>query len=378
MKYARLKKTDIPTWIKFLKTRGKVYAPHRKENLFTFRQAGDARDIALEYIPTILPPKKYYLPQKERLFNFTVRPFRTAKAIREFEETILFAVHTCDIAGIQCMDVIFRDSPEDPNYLNRKEKTAVIGIECLMPCDKYASCASVGNHLPRGGYDLMMTDTGSSFIIHVNSEKGERFVSGVNYIKEAREEDIRGLEAVREEKKKMFKEEFNAPLSEIYETFSARESFDSPVWENVGARCVACGNCTAVCPTCYCFDVADEMELSLNEGVRYRVWNYCQMDDFAKVAGGEDFRKGRPARQRHRYYRKFKYPVDKYNRYFCTGCGRCSRACMADIILIETVNSLCDPANAPKYIGSVKNKPEVHPEDCERSEAGRRICKGEK
>ena len=64
------------------------------------------------------------------------------------------------------------------------------------------------------------------------------------------------------------------------------------------------------------------------------------MDDFAKVAGGEDFRKGRDARQRHRYYRKFKYPVDKFNRYFCTGCGRCTRTCMADINLIDTVNAL--------------------------------------
>ena len=57
------------------------------------------------------------------------------------------------------------------------------------------------------------------------------------------------------------------------------------MWEDVGKRCVACGNCTAVCPTCYCFDVLDDMDLSLNEGLRYRIWNSCQMDDFAQVAG---------------------------------------------------------------------------------------------
>lgn len=66
------------------------------------------------------------------------------------------------------------------------------------------------------------------------------------------------------------------------------------------------------------------------------------MDDFAKVATGEDFRPGRDGRQRHRYYRKFKYPVTKYNKYFCTGCGRCTRTCMAKISLIETVNALLD------------------------------------
>ncbi|PIQ88498.1 MAG: hypothetical protein COV72_08020 [Candidatus Omnitrophica bacterium CG11_big_fil_rev_8_21_14_0_20_42_13] len=108
----------------------------------------------------------------------------------------------------------------------------------------------------------------------------------------------------------------------------------------MGKRCVGCGNCTAVCPTCYCFDVLDELDFNLNDGLRYRIWNSCQMDDFARVSGGEDFRPGRDARQRHRYYRKFKYPVDKFNRYFCTGCGRCSRTCMAEINLIETVNDL--------------------------------------
>ena len=57
---------------------------------------------------------------------------------------------------------------------------------------------------------------------------------------------------------------------------------EHPRWDEVAARCLACGNCTAVCPTCYCFDVVDEVSLNLNDGDRYRVWNYCQMDDFAK------------------------------------------------------------------------------------------------
>ncbi len=359
MKYASLKKEDLNKWLEHLKKKARLYAPRKKENLFVFRPVKNVKDVCLEYMPTILPPKKYYFPQKEKLLKFTVNPFKTAKAIAEFEEYILFAVHTCDIAGIQCMDVIFREGPEDPNYLNRKEKMTIVGMECFKPCDKYANCVSMGNHVPRGGYDLMMVDIGKSFIIHINSQKGERLIADLSYIKGANENDMRKLEEKRQEKKKIFKEELNAPLPKVYEAFSSQGSFDSPLWDEVGRRCVACGNCTAVCPTCYCFDVADEMELSFNEGTRFRIWNYCQMDDFARVAGGEDFRKGRPARQRHRYYRKFKYPVDKYNRYFCVGCGRCSRTCMADIILIETVNALLDPENAASYVGSVKNRPEV-------------------
>lgn len=342
MKYASLKKTNLNHWLEHLKKKAKLYAPRKKENLFVFRPVKEVEEVCLEYIPTILPPKKYYFPQKEKLFKFSVEPFKTAKAIDKFEDFILFGVHTCDIAGIQCMDVVFRDAPEDPNYLNRKDRMAIIGIECLKYCDKYANCTSMGNHVPRGGYDLMMVDLGEKFIIHINSEKGEKLVAGLDYIKEAAEADMNLLERAREAKKKVFKEEFTGPLPKVYDIFD--KSFASAVWKDVGRRCVACGNCTAVCPTCYCFDTHDDLELSLNEGIRYRIWNSCQMDDFAKVAGGEDFRKGRDSRQRHRYYRKFKYPVDKFNRYFCTGCGRCTRTCMADISLIETVNSLLSEA----------------------------------
>jgi sulfhydrogenase subunit beta (sulfur reductase) len=75
-------------------------------------------------------------------------------------------------------------------------------------------------------------------------------------------------------------------------------------------------------------------------GNRKRIWDSCQLEEFAEVAGGENFRKERASRQRHRFYRKFNYPVKKYNKMFCTGCGRCTRSCVADISLIETVNDL--------------------------------------
>jgi sulfhydrogenase subunit beta (sulfur reductase) len=100
------------------------------------------------------------------------------------------------------MDVIFRESPEDPNYLNRKDKMIIIGIECLEYCDKYASCASMGNHIPRGGYDLMLVDLGEKFILHINSEKGERLIHGVTYIREADEEKMR-YRVLREVRTKM-------------------------------------------------------------------------------------------------------------------------------------------------------------------------------
>ncbi len=338
MKYAAIKKTDLEKWIRHLQKKARFYAPKKKENLYVFRPIKDVSEICLDYIPTILPPKKYYFPQKEKLVKFDTKTLKEERALKDPEEFILFAVHTCDIAGIQCMDAVFRESPVDPYYLNRKDRMTIIGLECMKYCDSHASCASMGNHLPRGGYDLMLTDIGSSYIIHVNSEKGEALIKGLSYIKEADSQDMETLDRAREEKSRVFREELHAPISKVYEAFD--KGFNAKVWEDTGKRCVGCGNCTSVCPTCYCFDVEDEMSLGLNSGIRYRIWNSCQMEAFAKVAGGHDFRKGRDSRQRHRYYRKFKYPVDKFNRYFCTGCGRCTRACMAGIDLKETVNAL--------------------------------------
>ena len=340
MKYGIIKKSDLKVWFDSLKQKGKIYGPKRKENSFVFRPVKEFDEMSLVYIPTILPPKKYYFPQKEFLFKFKIDPFKTAKAIDSFEEFILFGVHTCDIAGIQCMDVIFNDKPADPNYLNRKEKMTIIGIECMDYCDKYASCTAVGTHVYKGGYDIMLTDIGEEYAMHINSEKGEKLVQGKKYIREMDENDMQRLKKARDEKLKKFHNEFTGSLNEVDQAFD--KGFFSPVWQDLGRRCVGCTNCTAVCPTCYCFDVVDEVSLNLNDGDRYRIWNYCQMDDFARVATGEDFRNGRDARQRHRYFRKFKYSVLKYNKYFCTGCGRCTRTCMAKISLVETVNSLLE------------------------------------
>ena len=339
MKYAVIDKKDMERWFNFLKARSKVYGPKKKENAFVFSQIEEFGEMSLLYKPTILPPKKYYFPQKEALLDFKVKAGTTAEPAVQPEDTILFAVHTCDIAGIQCLDAAFSEKPEDPYYLKRKEKIAIIGIECLDYCDEYASCAAMDTHVYKGGYDIMLTDLGESYAMHINSQKGDDLIK-VPYIKLIGEEDRLKLKETIEHKLKNFHNEFDGELKEVDEAFE--KGFFSPVWKDVGKRCVGCTNCTAVCPTCYCFDVEDDMSLNLEDGTRYRVWSYCQMDDFAKVAAGEDFRSGRDARQRHRYFRKFKYSVLKFNKYFCTGCGRCTRVCMAKINLVETVNSLLE------------------------------------
>lgn len=307
---------------------------------YAFEEVTSGKQVSLDYIPTILPPKKYFMPQYETLATYDLSQGQQMQPIVECEKMVLFGVHTCDLAGIQCLNMVFNDRPKDLNYLIRKKEITIIGYECNDYCDEYASCRLVHNHTPNGGYDLFFTDIGDRYMVHINTQAGEAIIEEAKLFKSATEKDLKALEDIREKKRKIFANEVPVVHERIPELFS--KSYNSKVWEELGEKCLACGNCTNVCPTCYCFDVIDEPELDLKTGKRYRRWDSCQNETFAQVAGGESFREERAGRQRHRYYRKFKYPMDKYSRLFCTGCGRCSRTCMAKINLKETLTKLVE------------------------------------
>jgi sulfhydrogenase subunit beta (sulfur reductase) len=336
--YKILPKKDLDTFVSSLSKKRKVAAPVKKGlKSFAFEEVTSASDIVLKYIPTILPPKKYFMPQSERLAEYD-KAKGDWQAVLEYEDVVVFGVHTCDLSGIQCLNMVFSDKPKDINYIARKNKIAIIGLECNDYCDEYASCGVMDNHLPNGGYDLFFTELSDSYMVHINTLLGEEIVNETGVFKAPLPKDKEELDAIRAQKRKIFKDEINVKHKNLKPLFD--KSFEAKVWQDLDKRCVACGNCTNVCPTCYCFDVRDEINLDLNTGYRYRVWDSCQNEEFAKVAGNENFREERGSRQRHRYMRKFKYPVERYSRYFCTGCGRCSRTCMAGIDLKETINEL--------------------------------------
>lgn len=339
MKYVTLKHERLRDFVSHLAGRQTVVAPVDKGNRnYSFEPVTSGQEVAIDYIPTILPPKKYFMPQYETLLEYDVTKGQHMQAVVEYENMVLFGVHTCDIAGIQCLNAVFADRPKDLNYLIRKSKITLVGLECNRYCDEYASCALMNNEVPNGGYDLFFTDLGDRYIGHVNTYAGDTLVEGAKMFAEATPHDLEELEELRQRKREIFKDEVPIDLDDIPRLFD--RSLKSNIWKDIGARCLACGNCTNVCPTCYCFDVVDEPSLDLKTGRRIRVWDSCQNERFAKVAGGESFRKERSNRKKHRFFRKFRYPVDRFGKFFCTGCGRCSRTCMAKINLKETLAQL--------------------------------------
>lgn len=311
--------------------------PVRKGEQYVFAPLASADDLELDYVSTLLPPKKYLFPPQETLLRFTLGNPPQLEAVVEAPPHTIVGVHPCDLRGIWGLDQTFGDDHVDTNYCARRQATTLIGVDCLP--DEHCFCTSVGTHLPEAGtFDLFLTDIGPAYTAEVGTERGRALLERHAKTREATGADLALLQERRHEKEALVTAHFDADVHTLPLLFETLQK--SPVWEEQGAKCLSCGNCNLVCPTCYCFDVGDLMQLNLADGERVRQWDGCLLADFAVVAGGHNFRPEARGRLRHRYYRKFQYLMTKYGRSFCTGCGRCSRACLVHINPPDTINAL--------------------------------------
>jgi ferredoxin len=316
----------------------RVVGPLAKGNKFAFGQIQDPADLQLGYNTSILPPKKYLQPQEERLMTFNRSGKTTVETVIEAEPTVIMGVHTCDLHALNVLDSAFTDDYPDAHYLRRRNQTLFVGIECLEPCDEHSFCKSMDSLTVSGGYDLHLTDIGEAFAVDVGTEAGQELLDKFAEARTATDADMQQLNKALGAKWPRFPYKLDFDVGELAALMS--QSYNSPVWVELGEKCLACGQCTLVCPTCYCFDVYDEVDLSLQDGERRRRWDSCQLDEFAEVAGGENFREHQASRLRHRFMRKGRYLIEKFNELGCVGCGRCARSCLVDISPVTVFNDL--------------------------------------
>ncbi len=327
-----------------------VVAPvSRGYDRFSYREVKDASTLEVDgYIPTLNPPKKYFLPPEEVLVEFaTEDEASVASGARVRAEPridacarVLLGVRTCDLKAIRQSDEAYKDTFEDDNYFARRNRATLIGLTCLEPCDEHAFCAAMGANDVEEGFDLLLTDWGDDWIVSVGSERGDDLLETLQ--SRAVTEDDRARWEVLQGKR----EEAFAPSAEkIVPDLDALpdlvgDSEDSAVWIENGDLCLGCGRCNLVCPTCFCFDVQDDVSLGLSSGERKRRWDGCTLLEFALVAGDENFRSDRKDRLRHKLYHKTRSTFDRYGEVFCTGCARCFRTCLVDIYHPEMYNAL--------------------------------------
>lgn len=331
-----LTKEDLSGLVKEMMKTHNVVAPVRKETRFDFCKIEKFEDIRLDYDTTILPPKKFLTPPVETLLKFK-RSENKAEPVFDTTPLVLFGLHPCDIKAIKHLDQAFTENNNyDRHYLSKREKTIIVGLEC-HPYD-YCFCSSVGSTFAKDGFDIMLTPAGDSYYAEVGTQKGEEILKKIS-AKSASESDSKKAEAFRAEKEKKIVRKFNKVNATTVKDLM-QKSWDHKHWKELEERCLACGSCNLVCPTCFCFDVQDDVSLNLNDGERKRLWDGCMLVDFAKVGSGENFREHRSQRIRHRINRKLNYLHDRFNSPTCVGCGRCVRACTVKIDPVEIVNEL--------------------------------------
>jgi NAD(P)H-flavin reductase len=298
-------------------------------NAFVFGPLNTADELRLDYDVTILPPKKYFFPQWEQLFTYELSGSKTVTPCDTADPLILVGVHPYDIAAVLQMDEVFKETKSDPYYRKKREASTIIGVN-MQKASPWCFAGSMGCAVIDAGYDVMLTDIGTAYTVEIGSKKGETLMSMYAHLGDIEDSHIEMMEHKKGEISKMFKEHLDVSPEYIPDLLN-KNYHNIKFWKSHAEPCYSCGSCVMVCPTCYCFDVTDTVDLSLTTGQRVRTWDGCLLEDFAAVATGENFRRSQSDRYKHRYYKKGKYLFDRFGFVSCVGCGRCSSACLVDI-----------------------------------------------
>jgi ferredoxin len=320
---------------------GRVIGVKARGNKFIFDGLDSAEELRLDQDVTVLPPKKYFLPATESMLRYRLKEF-SVQEVFDATPLIIIGIHPYDLVALEQMDVVLKETNPDYRYLRRREEAILIGVN-MQKVSPHAFAGSMGTATTDHGFDLMLTDLGDRYAIEVGSEKGQKLLENYANATSASPETIAKVRSAETEILSKFERRINFSPKELPELLE--KNYNNELWSEKAKKCLKCGSCNLVCPTCYCFDVQDVPDLNLKGGERVRKWDGCLLEDFAKVATGENFRSDMAGRYRHRFMRKGKYIHDKFGFIACVGCGRCSSACLPDIAdPTDVFNSLKEAA----------------------------------
>jgi len=306
-------------------------------------------DLTFDYC--VYSPKGFLFPACDTLFAFKREggDFSITPNLDE-RPTALVGVHPCDIHAVQLLDRVFEQEYRDEHYLARRANTLIVGIDCPRPCTEGVFCKDMQANEATEGFDVMLcplaggdrsaADDDRRYAVVFGSEAGREWLLYSRRCATPSAADERAFEQYQRGKDAAFELALATRFDELPALLG--RSYDSLLWEATARRCYSCGSCNLSCPTCYCFDICDENDLTPGVGRRRREWDGCQLDSFAVVAGGHNFRPTAASRLRHRIYRKAKWVQERSGLPGCVGCARCDRACTAKISSVEIYNQLAE------------------------------------
>jgi sulfhydrogenase subunit beta (sulfur reductase) len=284
--------------------------------------------------------KQFLLPARVRLWQARRRDdgFEVEEEPVADAPLAMIGIRACELHGIAIQDrVLLGGRYADRDYAARREGAFVVAVNCFEPGGT-CFCVSMGTG-PKvdAGYDLALTeilDGEHRFLVEVGSERGAEVLSELHFrAAEPADVDAAGA-AVAGAAERMGRQLDTTDIRDLL-----ARNLDNERWDDVASRCLTCGNCTLVCPTCFCTSVEDVTDLTGEHAERTRSWDSCFSVDYSYIHGGSI----RPAGQsRYRQWLRHKFGTwhDQFDSSGCVGCGRCITWCPVGIDVTEELTAI--------------------------------------
>jgi sulfhydrogenase subunit beta (sulfur reductase) len=285
--------------------------------------------------------KQFLLPPRELIWQARHGggAFQVIPRQEEVPRFAFIGVHPCDLSAIAVQDKVYLEGKfVEPTYRRRRANALIVAVNCSQPCGT-GFCVSMGTG-PKAtsGFDLALTEVLKGgqhyFLAEVGTPIGAEILGEVPHKAAAAEAQAAAEKAVQDAAQKLCRALDTNGLKDLL-----YRSYDHSRWDDVAARCLNCGNCTSVCPTCFCHTVENFTDLTGLQAERWRRQDVCYNVDFSYIHGGS-IRTSSKARYRQWLTHKLATWVDQFGCFGCIGCGRCITWCPVAIDITEEVRAI--------------------------------------
>lgn len=322
-------KSNLQQMLETIASQMSVMAPVSRDGIVKFFLWSKGDEVNLEK-NALIPPKNLLLPQSEKMYKY-----KTDKLTATVEEVpplgkkqVIFGIRPCDAQSIHLLDMVFLTKGyEDSYYKDKRENSILVALACNAP-EPTCFCQPMGIDPCRAeNADVMMYDLGDRLAFEAQSEKGRELLE-------------LGSGQLQDDPVELPVQDYQFQLQVKLDgvTEKLQQMFEHPMWAEVCRKCIGCGTCTYLCPTCYCFDINSKNRGQ--EGFKFRCWDSCMFSEYTRMAGGHNPRPSKKERMRNRFLHKLQYFPERYHEVACVGCGRCLQKCPVNVDITRLIEQV--------------------------------------